>query len=432
MNALNLKQNFAWTFAGQVAVALAHLLVLTLIARQFSSDYVGQYAFALAICSPVVIFAALQLRSVQATDSLGEFLFVDYFALRAAAMVFAFIVITMIALFVRGWGESGLLIIVLGAAKCIDSLGDVIHGFHQRHERMDRVSISFIIRSVTLILLFASGLLTTGSLVGGVFGILVSSFFVLWVVDFPLWNRTYRSTSNQSSIPLSPTWILERLRLSVSFQRLLRLLRLSLPLGFTSSISSVATSVPRYFLDFAHGASLLGVFAALIYPLTAGNMIMSAIAQSAAPRLSNYYRNGQIGLFQRFLMRLILLGVGLAIAGVFAAVLIGRFLLEILYGVEYVQYHWIFVWGMVNAGIGYCYLFLGSALNAMRLFRVQLPIHLSSLAVLSLACLFLIKPHGLEGAMMSLTIAAVVESVLYGGIVIRSIRREIQSATTSI
>ena len=64
---LSLRKNFTWTFAGNAIYAASQWGQLVVLAKLGTPETVGQIALALAICAPVIMFANLQLRSVQAT-----------------------------------------------------------------------------------------------------------------------------------------------------------------------------------------------------------------------------------------------------------------------------------------------------------------------------------------------------------------------------
>src|SRR5437867_237852 len=79
---LSLKRNTLWTMAGNTVYAASQWLQVAAIARLGSTLDVGHYAFALGLATPVFMLANLQLRPMQATDSLRRYTFGDYLGLR--------------------------------------------------------------------------------------------------------------------------------------------------------------------------------------------------------------------------------------------------------------------------------------------------------------------------------------------------------------
>src|SRR2546425_157717 len=65
----SLRANFSWTLAGNVVYAACQWGMLIVLARLGSPTMLGQFALGLAVTTPVIIFANLQLRAVQTTDA---------------------------------------------------------------------------------------------------------------------------------------------------------------------------------------------------------------------------------------------------------------------------------------------------------------------------------------------------------------------------
>jgi O-antigen/teichoic acid export membrane protein len=207
---------------------------------------------------------------------------------------------------------------------------------------------------------------------------------------------------------------------------------MSLPLGATVSLGALTTSIPRYFIEHTLDEGELGIFAALSYPLIAGSMVIAALAQSATPRLAKLYASRDQQHFRNLILRLMALSAILGGAGVLAVLLFGKTALRLLYGAEYAARSDVFVWVMVDAAIGYSYVFLGTALSAMRRFAVQLPIHLTSVAVLLVLSWQLIGSHGLYGAVAAMIISGVVEAILYVVFIVKAMNASFLARDSSV
>ena len=78
----SLSKSFAWSVTGNTVYAASQVGVLVLLAKLASPTTVGRYALGLAIVTPVLLFAKLQLRSVLATDVRRDYGFSDYLGTR--------------------------------------------------------------------------------------------------------------------------------------------------------------------------------------------------------------------------------------------------------------------------------------------------------------------------------------------------------------
>ena len=61
--------NFFWAASGNVAYALSQWGMIVALAKMTNSWMVGQFALGIAISTPILSFASMQLRSVQASDA---------------------------------------------------------------------------------------------------------------------------------------------------------------------------------------------------------------------------------------------------------------------------------------------------------------------------------------------------------------------------
>jgi len=143
-----LRANFTWTLIGNVLVAACQWGLLALLTRTTTDETTGQYVIALSICTPLFIFAGLDLRTLQATDSTGEFRFAEYLCVRLITGTIALLIIPGIA-WCAGY-DGTTLYVILGVAvgRLLNLISDTFDGLMQKSERMDRVSHSIVLRGL--------------------------------------------------------------------------------------------------------------------------------------------------------------------------------------------------------------------------------------------------------------------------------------------
>jgi len=151
----SLRRNFQWTIVGNVVYACTQWGILVLLAHLGDAVVVGRFSLGLAITAPIMLFAGLSLRAVQATDARREFLFADYAGLRLLMVAIALSAIVSIALYEYS-GETAAIIMLFGVSKSIESLSDLFYGFWQQHERLDLIAKSLVLRGLLAIILGAA------------------------------------------------------------------------------------------------------------------------------------------------------------------------------------------------------------------------------------------------------------------------------------
>ncbi len=402
---LTLRQNFSWTFVGNIIYAASQWGMLVVLAKLGSPEMVGQFTLGLAVTAPIVLFANLQLRQIQTTDVDRRYQFGDYLGLRLVCTGLALLAIGIVA-FTAGYRwETALTILVLGVAKSLESISDVFHGLFQYQERMDRIAISLMIKGPLSLLMLGIGIWLTGNVLGGTIGLAVIWAIVLICYDIPNGVAILRASVQTQVTPdrnrvLQPRFNATDLR---------SLVGLSLPLGLVMMLISLNANIPRYFIQHYLGERELGIFSALSYLMVAGNIVIGALGQSACPRLAKYYAAGNTKDFKNLVLKTLLIGALLGGLSILMAAIAGREILTLLYRPEYAAQGYLFILLMVSAGIGYIASFLGYAMTAAQYFRVQMPLSIVTTGVSAICCFWLVPIQGLIGAAIALIVSAVVQ-----------------------
>jgi len=402
---LSLRKNFTWTFAGNAIYAASQWGQLVVLAKLGSPETVGQFALALAICAPVIMFANLQLRSVQATDARHEYTFADYLGLRLMTTAAAYLVIIAIVVLSGYQRETAVAILFIGISKCFEAVSDVIFGLLQQQERMDRIAKSLIIEGPLTLVAMTVVLYLTHSIVWA-----TGSLAVVWGLQLAFYDVPSALMILRAQSP-GNEWKLMRPRFD--FKHLQPLVWLALPLGLAGTLSSLNTNIPRYFIQSLLGEQQLGIFAALAYFTLIGVYVINALGQSASPRLAHYYQSGDFVAFRRLRNQLIGLGAFLGSIGVFVVWFGGGFILNFAYGSKYAQQSDVLLILMIAAAMQYAFVFLGTTLNAMRHFRFQAYVQTISIGITLLLCVLLIKNYGIRGAAYAILIKNLIEGTAY-------------------
>ncbi|MGB9899064.1 oligosaccharide flippase family protein, partial [Thermanaerothrix sp.] len=349
---------------------------------------------------PIILFAGLSLRAVQATDARRVYQFGDYLALRIASTSLAFLIIIGIA-----WGghynvETKLIILFIGLAKSFEAISDIFYGLFQQYERMDYSARSMVIKGLLSLVALTFAMLLTHWLWAGAAALAMAWLTVLILYDIPQGTRLL-SFSRRTTLQLR--WHLPTL---------MKLIQLAFPLGLTMMLISLNTNIPRYFIERYWGHRELGFFAAMAYFIVAGTAVVSALGQSASPRLAKYYAFGKKQEFLLLLLKLAGIGVALGICGVIISLTAGPEILAFLYRLEYTQYSNVLIWIMVAAMLGYVASFMGYAMTAAHYFLIQ-PFIFGFVALINAwACFFLVPTYGALGGAWSLVVANMMQLIL--------------------
>jgi O-antigen/teichoic acid export membrane protein len=418
---ITLRRNFSWTFIGNLIYSGCQWGMLVVLAKLGNPEMVGTFTLGLAVTAPVMMFSNLQLRDIQTTDAKNHYLFNDYLGLRLITTGLALPIILWITLATGYKGETAIVIILIGFAKGLESISDVFYGLLQKHEKMDRMAVSVMMKGPLSLLMLSIGTYISGSIVWGVVGLVIAWACILLIWDIPSYRWLINKFTSEGEIPDSlegktakPRWQLGTIR---------KLIWLSLPLGLVMMLISLNANIPRYFLEQSLGKKELGVFAALAYLIVAGNMVVSALGSAARPRLAKYYAGGNVSAYQKLLLQLVAIACLLGLSGILVAWVAGGQILTIVYQPEYAKYTELLIWLMVTAGIGYVSSFLGEGMTAARYFRTQIPLFIIVTSTSAIASCWFIPRNGLKGAAIALMIAEIVRIIFTLGVIFHAVHR---------
>ena len=421
METLSLRSNFSWTLLGNVIYSGCQWGMLVFLAKLGSPEKVGQFALGLAVTAPIIIFSGMALRPVQATDARKEYHFSHYFGLRLVTTLFAFFLIIVVVLISNYHLETKMVILAIGLAKSFEAISDIIFGLLQQHERMDRIAISMIIKGVLSLGALGLGLYVTGSVFWASVALASVWFMLLVTYDFDsvcLLGKEGNPVSYVAQIGFfaapKPSW---------DKKKLFRLAWLAFPLSFVMLINSLKVNIPRYFIEGFLGERELGFYAAMAYVMVAGNVINNALGQSASPRLAKYYASGKRGKYFGLLLRLTVSGTALGFLGVLIVAGLGPQILTLLYSPEFALHAQVFTWIMIANAVRFAGGFLGYGLTSARYFRVQVPINVVGLLILTVLCYLLIPRYGLLGAAWGTALVFLTDVFLQSLAVTHALRR---------
>jgi O-antigen/teichoic acid export membrane protein len=399
----SLRADFSWMFVGNAVYAAGQFALLILLAKLVRPEMVGQYAFGLAIVYPVMMFTNLQLRAVMTSARRVETHFGQYLSLRLLTTFLALAIVFTITQIARYPRELTAVVLMVGVAYSVEAISDVYYARLQLYDRMAEISKSLMARALLSVLALAIATYISRSLLWGIAGIAVGRAVVFFGYD--ICERTHGLTGQ--SKPLSENDTLTP-HFDWSVQR--KLLWLGIPLGIVVLLGSLNSNVPNYFIKHALGDRELGIFTAVGFVISVGNMAVVSLGQSAFTRLARSYASGNLAEFRSLLGKLLAFGAMLGVCGMILSKLAGREILTILFRPEYAERADLLPWLMAAGGILYMAQFLGFGMTAAGFFNSQVVLNILSNLSLFAACYWLVARQGLLGAILAMLIAQLVAS----------------------
>lgn len=368
--------------------------MLMVMTKMMDTEQVGYYTLSLSITNPIIMFSMLQLRAVHVTDIRDEHRYGCYLGVRLLTNGVAALVLIGVLAVLAGRYDGlvyGIIFIVF-ANKAIESTADITYAVLQKHERLDKVAKSTILRQGAGAAALIGTLWLTNNLLLGVAAIGICWLAVLFLYD-------------QKNVSVFETW-----KPRWNLQAYKSIILAGIPLGITRGLISLNESIPRFFIEGHQGTSAQGIFSAMAYAMTVAYLCIEALGYSAIARLARYY-NENPRAYVRLLFKVTAFAFLIGVVGVAITITAGRQILSLLYTPEYAENPEVFVWLMVLISGKMVSSMLNHGMNAARYFKSQVPLNILQLLITSGCCLWMIPLYGLKGAVWGMLVGMIFKIV---------------------
>lgn len=374
---------------------ISQYLILTLLIKNFKSDEVGTYLYAISFVTPIVIPFDMQLRSFYTTEKKGGLSFHDYQGFRLVSNMLAMLVIIIAAALLKP--AMLLTISLVGISKILESQSDMYYAAVQKVERMDYISYSKFAKGLTALALVAICIYI---------GLDINTILVLWC---GLW--LFILVVFDARLTLKISGISRRVGIVFNKEIFISLFKLCLPVLMLSFVDKFAANYPNYVVESKLGLSAVAIFGAIVYFRSIGAQVINPMGAVIAPRLADYWSEGKHSDFMHLLKRTTFSAFLLGVAGILVAVFFGKWVLLLLTTKEYVPYANVLILVMVYCLVTYMYVFIGTAITCLRVHWIKLPIHI--IAFGTLATLMFFRAYSLEAIVTNMIIGETVMFLLY-------------------
>jgi O-antigen/teichoic acid export membrane protein len=150
--------------------------------------------------------------------------------------------------------------------------------------------------------------------------------------------------------------------------------------------------------------------------VSAGNMAVVSLGQSAFTRLARLCASGDLAAFSSLLGKLLVIGAAIGVGGMIISKLAGREILTLLFRPEYAERADLLPWIMAAGGVLFMAQFLGFGLTAANFYHSQVVLNVAANLSLVAGCYWLVQRQGLLGGVLAMLIAAIVQ--LAGSVVV--------------
>lgn len=286
-------------------------------------DASGVLSYSMAIGNIFLSIASFNIRIYQVSDTNNKYSTGCYIAFRAATIALAFILLVPYVLI--STQDKSLLapVLVYLLFKTDEALCDVLYGIDQKHERMDYIGVSQLIRGISIFTAFCVTLHVTQSILVAFGSMFLGGLTITLVYDIPHARR------------------FETIDISINAASAVSLFRECLPMVAAITLFSSIASLARQLYGNLQGTEALGLYAAIATPSV---LIQAASRYLYAPFLvplaNKWNRQEHIAFFGMYI-KVFLLICAAGLASVLAIEWVGPKILPILYGPSIEPHVWL-------------------------------------------------------------------------------------------
>lgn len=398
-DARSLNSNVRWSLLGYVVYGVCQWLMLVVVARLGRPEMVGQFALAMTVTTPFILLLGLDLRTIQATDQTNRFSMADLLTLRVLLLAIAFGAIVACSAWCGYQPETLQLILVMGIAKCIESISELCHGTMQQHERLEQMAKARILRGAVSVAALAVGLAAFQSLVLATLGLAVAWIGLLVGYDWPIARRLLHQAGQSRS--------LFRSRLQVG-----ALLLHAIPTGILACQASLEQNLLRLCVYGYLGERELGIYSAVASLVIAPTMMINAAHCAVLPRMARHVANQQWHLTWRLIFKSCFYGAALGGLGALASWAVGGWALGLTFGPDYATHGPLLLVLMFASMIRFVTRPFAMGLRAARRFWLLTALQGCALAAVVPILIPLVSRHGSIGAAYATVALAVLFAAL--------------------
>ena len=385
---LLLLKKAKWLVGGNFVFAFSQWVILIFFARMTNQENLGQYALALAIVTPIFAVGNLQLRPLYILDVNSEqkYTYTHFYYLRLICSFIALACCLVLGLF---FNVSILVLLLVGLLKFFESYSDIIYAYYNAHDQTQLISKSLFLKGTLSVLAVAVGLYLFDFYTALILFLIV--YLVVWLfID----NLYIQKTQEIKKMSLD-----------------LGMMKSAIPMGISLGIVTLQSNIPRLFLDQYASIEAVGIFTVLSYFIIVGSIFINSICQYLSPRLTHAWNHNR-AYFKKLLSMALLIAGGLGLIAIFLSYFMGEFVLNLVYGAEYVAYTDAFVLTMVAGFILYLATVLGYTLTAIGFIKQQVYLFSIVLIFSVLVSYLCIPEYGIVGGIYTLMVSYLVQCIL--------------------
>jgi O-antigen/teichoic acid export membrane protein len=346
----SIQKNMIFNTAGSLIYYACQWSMSVLIVHLSGYEAAGILAIAMTVSASPAIVSLFNVRNYQVSDINGQYAAKTYIRSRRYTNLLAYLVCICMVL-IGGYNlEKASVILTFMLYKLAEGTADVYYGIEQRWGRLDYAGISLSLRGIGTIVSFILVQHFLGNLLLSMIAITVCSYAVillydrrkvrLWTAEEPEAGAPAAGERNAANASSAEARREER-------QAVWKLLVTCVPLAVVAFLNNFSVNLPKIALESSFGSEVMGYFSSVTSPTLVVQMAASTIFAPLVTPLTEAFSKKDKSAFYNLLGKFAILLCVLAVLCVAGAAVLGRWVLNFLFGAQIDPYVYLFIPGIL-------------------------------------------------------------------------------------
>lgn len=393
----SIGKNIIWNSVGTLFYFGCQWLLTVLVVR-LNNNYssAGILALAMSIATPLITVATLNLRTFQVANMDECFSDGDFIFTRTVTSIAALAICIILVVCGKYSNYTSICIILFMCYRLSEAIIDVLHGIDQRAWRLDLAGKSSLLRGSIMLAAFVVGEYCFKNLLVSIVLMGLAVYSVILCYDIPACKRC------------------TQLNLAHNRGNIFSLVKVGIPLGASSFLLGLLSSIPRLFMENWYGEEALGLFGSITTITVLVPQFANFIFGPLVPLFAERWKSGDVKGFNRLLAANV---AGIALIGAMALIVgyfFGEWGLSLIFGDSIRPYSYLLC-PVIGTAIITAYIWLlVTVLTILGDYNMLAWIGMVSVVVCVIASACLIKESAFIGTVLATTVGLSLECILHG------------------
>ena len=388
---------------GSTCYSGSSFLYMLVVTRVCGTELAGFYSLSYATAQLLLQVARYGVRTYQATDLNQKFLFSEY---KVSRMITCALMM-LFGILYSSFSFSGDYIIIscfIILMKMIDAVEDVYHGNFQQKYHVELMGKMLAARNLYSAVFFTASLLITKSLYFACTATALTSLVLCLVMNSWFSRKTVGSLENaKGDFRMSHVW---------------ELLRICTPMFVGTFLSLLLYNVPKYAMASVMSDEYQTYYSILFMPSFVISLMCEFVFKPMITTIAELWWEKKVKKFILYVLRILGIILICSAAIVVAGHLLGRTLLELVYGVDLSPYKLHFIVLLVGGGISAEVYMLYNILIAIRKGNCLLVVYGITAVLTILPAKKMVQAWGVMGAALNYLLSCSILFVMFAAILV--------------